>query len=125
MGRVLPGDADAAVVLGSVVNASSTAGLVGIPGHAAYGAGRFGLRGLSRSAARALCDARSAGFPRPEAGAAALRAAARACRSLAARPGATVVSVGYRRAPEHRFPAVEDDVWTALDAAAAWLTSLV
>ncbi|MFI8964605.1 glucose 1-dehydrogenase [Streptomyces sp. NPDC053493] len=39
---------------GSVVNVSSTAGLVGIPGHAAYGAGKFGLRGLSRSAARDL-----------------------------------------------------------------------
>ncbi|MGW5418998.1 SDR family NAD(P)-dependent oxidoreductase [Streptomyces sp. NPDC003943] len=39
---------------GSVVNVSSTAGLVGVPGHAAYGAGKFGLRGLSRSAARDL-----------------------------------------------------------------------
>ncbi|MEV5970822.1 glucose 1-dehydrogenase [Streptomyces sp. NPDC051921] len=39
---------------GSIVNVSSTAGLVGIPGHAAYGAGKFGLRGLSRSAARDL-----------------------------------------------------------------------
>ncbi|MFE5299177.1 SDR family oxidoreductase [Streptomyces sp. NPDC056632] len=39
---------------GSIVNVSSTAGLVGIRGHAAYGAGKFGLRGLSRSAARDL-----------------------------------------------------------------------
>ncbi|MCX2183147.1 SDR family oxidoreductase [Streptomyces fradiae] len=39
---------------GSIVNVSSTAGLVGVPGHAAYGAGKFGLRGLSRSAARDL-----------------------------------------------------------------------
>ncbi|RSS53724.1 glucose 1-dehydrogenase [Streptomyces sp. WAC07061] len=36
---------------GSVVNISSTAGLVGIPGHAAYGSTKFGLRGLTRSAA--------------------------------------------------------------------------
>ncbi|WP_370097011.1 SDR family NAD(P)-dependent oxidoreductase [Streptacidiphilus sp. MAP12-20] len=36
---------------GSVVNISSTAGLVGIPGHAAYGASKFGLRGLTRSSA--------------------------------------------------------------------------
>ncbi|MER8043346.1 glucose 1-dehydrogenase [Streptomyces sp. NPDC094032] len=39
---------------GAIVNVSSTAGLVGVPGHAAYGAGKFGLRGLSRSAARDL-----------------------------------------------------------------------
>ncbi|MEU5834694.1 glucose 1-dehydrogenase [Streptomyces diacarni] len=36
---------------GSVVNISSTAGLAGIPGHAAYGATKFGLRGMTRSAA--------------------------------------------------------------------------
>ncbi|MEU9004459.1 SDR family NAD(P)-dependent oxidoreductase [Streptomyces sp. NPDC059982] len=36
---------------GSVVNISSTAGLVGIPGHAAYGSSKFALRGLTRSAA--------------------------------------------------------------------------
>ncbi|MEU8778801.1 glucose 1-dehydrogenase [Streptomyces sp. NPDC048606] len=36
---------------GSVVNVSSTAGLVGIPGHAAYGSTKFALRGLTRSAA--------------------------------------------------------------------------
>lgn len=36
---------------GSIVNVSSTAGLVGIPGHAAYGATKFGLRGLTRSSA--------------------------------------------------------------------------
>ncbi|MFI8964604.1 alpha/beta hydrolase [Streptomyces sp. NPDC053493] len=119
-------------------------------------------------AARALCDAMSAGFPRPEDGAAALRAAARAhlgeippgpvdteahgvpvrvyegaagpvvvfahgggwvlcdldthdrlCRALAGRTGATVVSVDYRRAPEHRFPAAQDDVYAALEWAAA------
>ncbi|WP_079044825.1 MULTISPECIES: alpha/beta hydrolase [unclassified Streptomyces] len=117
-------------------------------------------------AARALCDAMSAVFPRPEAGAEALRAAARAhlgeipptasvaangvpvrvyegtgdlvivfahgggwvlcdldthdrtCRALASRTGATLVSVDYRRAPEHRFPAAEDDVCAALAWAA-------
>ncbi|OEJ27343.1 3-alpha-hydroxysteroid dehydrogenase [Streptomyces agglomeratus] len=36
---------------GSIVNVSSTAGLVGIPGHAAYGSTKFGLRGLTRSCA--------------------------------------------------------------------------
>ncbi|TGA89255.1 glucose 1-dehydrogenase [Streptomyces sp. MZ04] len=36
---------------GSIVNVSSTAGLVGIPGHAAYGSTKFGLRGLTRSSA--------------------------------------------------------------------------
>ncbi|MDJ0384344.1 glucose 1-dehydrogenase [Streptomyces sp. G-G2] len=36
---------------GAVVNISSTAGLVGIPGHAAYGSTKFALRGLTRSAA--------------------------------------------------------------------------
>ncbi|MEU9999482.1 glucose 1-dehydrogenase [Streptomyces sp. NPDC050848] len=36
---------------GSIVNVSSTAGLVGIPGHAAYGSSKFGLRGLTRSSA--------------------------------------------------------------------------
>ncbi|MFD7977759.1 alpha/beta hydrolase [Streptomyces sp. NPDC059071] len=43
----------------------------------------------------------------------------RLCRALAARTGATVVSVDYRRAPEHRFPAAEDDVYAALEWAAA------
>ncbi|MGW8380148.1 glucose 1-dehydrogenase [Streptomyces sp. ODS28] len=36
---------------GSIVNISSKAGLTGIPGHSAYGATKFGLRGLTRSAA--------------------------------------------------------------------------
>ncbi|MFD9338971.1 SDR family NAD(P)-dependent oxidoreductase [Streptomyces sp. NPDC060028] len=43
---------------GSIVNISSTAGLVGIPGHAAYGSTKFGLRGLSRSAALDLAGDR-------------------------------------------------------------------
>lgn len=43
---------------GSVVNVSSTAGLVGIPGHAAYGSTKFGLRGLTRSAALDLAGYR-------------------------------------------------------------------
>lgn len=41
---------------GSIVNVSSTAGLVGIPGHAAYGSTKFGLRGLTRSAALDLAE---------------------------------------------------------------------
>lgn len=36
------------------------------------------------------------------------------CRTLAARTGFTVVSVDYRQAPEHPYPAPLDDVWTAL-----------
>ncbi|MFF1352611.1 SDR family NAD(P)-dependent oxidoreductase [Streptomyces sp. NPDC058297] len=41
---------------GSVVNVSSTAGLIGIPGHAAYGSTKFGLRGLTRSSALDLAQ---------------------------------------------------------------------
>lgn len=36
---------------GSIVNISSTAGLTGIAGHSAYGATKFGLRGMTKSAA--------------------------------------------------------------------------
>ncbi|MFJ9619491.1 glucose 1-dehydrogenase [Streptomyces noursei] len=43
---------------GSIVNISSTAGLRGIPGHSAYGASKFGLRGLTRSAALDLAGDR-------------------------------------------------------------------
>jgi acetyl esterase len=42
-----------------------------------------------------------------------------AARRLANRTGMAVVSVGYRCAPEHRFPAARDDVDTAL----RWLES--
>ncbi|WP_431032584.1 alpha/beta hydrolase [Streptomyces sp. P6-2-1] len=40
-------------------------------------------------------------------------------RSLAEATGLKVVSVGYRRAPEHAFPAGLDDCWTAVRRAAA------
>lgn len=36
------------------------------------------------------------------------------CRSLAALAGSTVVSVDYRRAPEHKYPAAINDAYTAL-----------
>jgi acetyl esterase/lipase len=37
-----------------------------------------------------------------------------ACRQLAKSSGAMVVSVNYRHAPEHPFPAAADDSWAAL-----------
>jgi len=40
------------------------------------------------------------------------------CRSLACASGAAVLSVGYRRAPEHRFPAASDDCLDAVRAVA-------
>jgi acetyl esterase len=39
----------------------------------------------------------------------------KACRYLAAKSGCIVVSVDYRRAPEHRFPAALDDALAAFD----------
>lgn len=42
-------------------------------------------------------------------------------RALARRTGAIVVSVAYRLAPEHQFPAAHDDAW----AAWRWLTEQV
>ncbi len=38
----------------------------------------------------------------------------RVCRTLAAQSGCMVLSVDYRLAPEHRFPAAADDAFTAL-----------
>ena len=47
-----------------------------------------------------------------------------ACRFLAAQAGVSVLSVDYRLAPEHRFPAAPDDALAAfrfaVDQAAAW-----
>ncbi|CAA9427632.1 MAG: Esterase/lipase [uncultured Ramlibacter sp.] len=41
------------------------------------------------------------------------------CRELAALAGCAVVSLGYRLAPEHRFPQAVDDAWDALQ----WLVA--
>ncbi len=40
------------------------------------------------------------------------------CRTLAQRAHCAVLSVGYRLAPEHRFPTAVDDAWTAVCHAA-------
>jgi acetyl esterase len=41
------------------------------------------------------------------------------CRQLAQRSGGAVVALDYRLAPEHRFPAAQDDAWAALQWLAA------
>lgn len=41
------------------------------------------------------------------------------CRAFAGRLSATVVSVGYRLAPEHRFPTAVEDAWRATRLLAA------
>jgi acetyl esterase len=46
------------------------------------------------------------------------------CRQLCFDSGAVVVSVDYRLAPEHPFPAATDDAWTALVWAAEHARSL-
>jgi len=46
------------------------------------------------------------------------------CRYLAAKSGCIIVSVDYRRAPEHRFPAALDDALAAFDWVQAHAASL-
>ncbi len=46
------------------------------------------------------------------------------CRDLCARSGALIVSVDYRHAPEHRFPAAHDDALATLEWVAAHAAEL-
>jgi acetyl esterase/lipase len=46
------------------------------------------------------------------------------CRVLATQSGCAVVSVGYRQAPEHKFPAAVEDSWAAIRWFAAHASAL-
>lgn len=46
------------------------------------------------------------------------------CRQLAARSGWAIVALDYRLAPEHPFPAAQDDAWAALRALPAMADAL-
>ena len=47
-----------------------------------------------------------------------------ACRAVANRSGCRIASVGYRLAPEHRFPSAVDDSWTVTQWASGQAASV-